>query len=220
MDYRQAYIRLIERAKGRTREDLDPSERYEWHHYFPVCFWRDRQANNKTVPLTLREHWIAHRLLFAMFPCQGTAAALAFMSKRDNKMNSRKFEKIRSAISNHNWAKTPEGRSMLSEAATKGWEAGIYATEKAKAAWSRQANRLQAEWKENGKHPLSSEAARLASSERAKLRNKTMNAWLNKEKGKVVRTCDKCGMQIKGTMGNMTRHQRGSKCRPIEQGLQ
>jgi hypothetical protein len=32
------------------------------------------------------------------------------------------------------------------------------------------------------------------------------------EEGKVVRICDKCGAQIRGTMGNMTQHQRGSKC--------
>lgn len=214
MNYRQTYVSLIARAKQRKAEDLDPSQKYEWHHYFPVCFWRDRKVNTKTVPLTLREHWVAHRLLFKMFPCKGTAAALVCMSGRMPNMNSRKFESIRVAVHEHNWAKTKEGRAFLSEQTRRRWENGAYLTEKTKRAWSKHGRNMQEKWKENGTHPLSSDSARQKSSERAKARNKEMNAWLNKEKGKVERVCDKCGAVIRGTMGNMKQHQRGRKCNP------
>lgn len=214
MNYRQAYVNLIAKAKKRIGEKLDPTQKYEWHHYFPVCFWRDRRENNKTVPLTLREHWIAHRLLFKIFPCAGTAAALVCMSKRDTKMNSHKFEKIRKAASECNWAKTEEGRNFLSQEARKRWENGVYLTEKAKEAWSKHGKTLQAQWKESGSHPLSSDTARKKSSERAKARNKEMNTWLNKRKAKVIRICERCGAEIRGPMGNMKQHQRGKKCNP------
>ena len=212
MDYRQIYVDLIARAKLLTLEDLDSRQQYEWHHYFPVCFWNDRSRNNKTVPLTLREHWVAHRLLFKIFPSKGMGAALVCMSKRDPKMNSRKFEEIKRQVAGHNWAKTEEGRAFLSEQARLRWQQGGYDTEKAKNAWSLHCKKLQIQWKEEGSHPLSSERARLASSERAKKRNKEMNAWLNKVKGSVERTCEKCGATIKGGLGNMKQHQRGRKC--------
>jgi hypothetical protein len=214
MDYRQAYIRLIERAKERAEEDLDPGQKYEWHHYFPVCFWRDRKENKKIVPLTLREHWIAHRLLFKMFPCHGTVAALICMSKRDPKMNSRKFERLRQVFSEHNWTKTSEGRAFLSQQMKRRVAEGWTVSEEGRQKISETSKKTQDRWREEGGHPLSSDKVRAASSERAKARNKEMNAWLNKEKGKIVRKCDKCGAQIRGTMGNMKQHQRGGKCRP------
>jgi hypothetical protein len=214
MDYRQAYIRLIERAKQRTEEDLNPSQKYEWHHYFPVCFWRDRKENKKIVLLTLREHWVAHRLLFKMFPCHGTVAALIFMSKRDPKMNSRKFERIRQVLSEHSWTKTSEGRAFLSQQMKWRVAEGWTVSEEGRQKISETSKKTQDRWREEGGHPLSSDKARAASSKRAKARNKEMNVWLNKEKGKVVRKCDKCGAQIRGTMGNMKQHQRGGKCRP------
>lgn len=212
MDYRRAYVNLIARAKQRKTEDLDPSQKYEWHHYFPVCFWRDRSQNTKTVPLTLREHWIAHRLLFKLFPAPGTAAALILMGKRTSKMNSRKFEALRLTVHEYNWSKTEEGKLSLSERAKENWERGVYATEEVRKARSENGRKVQNKWKENGGHPLSSDAARQKSSERAKVRNRAMNAWVNKEKGKAERVCDKCGAVIRGPLGNMKQHQRGRKC--------
>lgn len=214
MNYRQSYVNLITRAKQRKAEDLDPSQKYEWHHYFPACFWQDRKVNTKTVPLTLREHWVAHRLLFKMFPCKGTAATLLFMGGRVPNMNSRKFESIRAAVHEHNWTKTEEGRAFLSEQMKRRWESGAFITEKAKQAWSERGHSLQRKYKESGCHPLSSNSARQKSSERAKARNREMNAWLSKGKSKVERVCDKCGAVIRGPMGNMKQHQRGRKCNP------
>ena len=201
MDYKQAYVNLISRAKRRKVKALDLTQKYERHHYFPVCFWRDRSQNAKTVPLTLREHWIAHKLLFKIFPCQGTAAALLLMSRRTPKMNSRKFEALRLTVHDYNWAKTEEARIFLSEQAKECWRQGVYATEKAKKAWSECGRRLQEEWRENGNHPLSSSSARKASSERAQKRNS------------VSSPCNKCGAVIGGGTGNMTQHQQGSKCK-------
>lgn len=113
MNYAQTYVNLINRAKQRSASDLDPNQKYEWHHYFPVCFWQDRKINTKTVALTLREHWVAHRLLFKMFPGKGTATALMFMSKRDPKMNSRKFETIRRVTSEYNWTKNKNRQGLF-----------------------------------------------------------------------------------------------------------
>lgn len=214
MDYRKVYVRLIERAKERAEKDLDVDKKYEWHHYFPICFWRNRQKNKKIVPLTLREHWIAHRLLFKMFPCQGTVAALICMSKRDPKMNSRKFERLRQILSSHNWTKTPEGRAFLSQQMKRRIAEGWIISDEGREKISETSKKTQEKWKQEGGHPLSSNKARTASSERAKARNREMNAWLNKEKGKVVRICDRCGATVKGTMGNMKQHQKGRKCIP------
>jgi hypothetical protein len=212
VNYRQAYVNLIAKAKRRELGDLDPDQRYEWHHYFPVCFWRDRSVNTKTVPLTLREHWIAHKLLFKMFPRPGTATALLCMGKRTPKMNSRKFEALRLSLHRHNWTQTQEGRKYFSDLMKERWDSGEWDTDAVRQRCREMGRKIQVKWKEEGGHPLSSEAARQSSSERAKARNKEMNARLNKEKGKVARICDKCGAQIRGTMGNMKQHQRGSKC--------
>ena len=200
MDYRQAYVNLIARAKLREAENLDSKEKYDWHHYFPICFWRDRKANNKMVLLTLREHWIAHRLLFKLFPSQGTAAALICMSKRNPKMNSRKFEAIRAKVSAENWTRSQEGRAVLSERMKKRWDAGEWNNDEVRRKWAEEGKRKQAKWKQNGGHPLSSLVARQKSRQRAQERNS------------ISAVCEKCGATIGGGTGNMTQHQRGKKC--------
>lgn len=201
MNYVQAYVDLIGRAKQRSVLDLEAGQKYEWHHYFPICLWRDQLQNTKVVPLTLREHWIAHKLLYKIFPNPGTAAALLFMGKRTPKMNSRKFEALRLALHEHNWTKTKEGRLYLSEQMKKRWEKGEWNQEEIRKKWSESSKRNQAKWKLNGNHPLSSSSARKASSKRAQERNSVSNC------------CDKCGAVIGGGTGNMTQHQQGSKCK-------
>ena len=202
MNYKQAYVNLITRAKQRKPGDLDSNQKYEWHHYFPVCFWRNRSQNTKLVPLTLREHWIAHRLLFKMFPCPGTAAALVCMGNRTVKISSRAFEALRLTLHEYNWTKTTEGRVYLSEQMKKRWEAGEWDNEVARKKWSEGGKKGQAQWRLNGNHPLSSLSARKTSSERAQKRNS------------VSSPCDRCGAIIGGGTGNMTQHRRGSKCKP------
>ena len=202
MNYAQAYVNLISRAKQRSASDLDPNQKYEWHHYFPVCFWRDKKVNSKTVALTLREHWVAHRLLFKMFPGKGTATALLCMSKRDPKMNSRKFETIRRVTSEHNWTKTEEGRAFLSKQMKQRVADGWTQSEEGRQKLSETATRTQEKWRKEGGHPLSSSNARRRSSQRAKERNSIANV------------CENCGVVIGGGNGNMTQHRRGRKCQP------
>ena len=202
MNYRQAYVALISKAKERAATKLDASEKYELHHYFPVCLWRDKSQNTKVVPLTLREHWIAHKLLYKMFPGPGTAAALLCMGKRTPRMNSRKFEALRLMLHEHNWTKTREGRLYLSEQMKRRWEEGEWNQDEIRRKWSEGSKRNQAQWKLNGNHPLSSSSARKASSKRAQERNS------------VSSLCHRCGAVIGGGVGNMTQHQRGSKCKP------
>jgi hypothetical protein len=201
MNYAQVYVNLINKAKQRSSLTLNPDQKYEWHHYFPVCFWRNKKVNTKTVLLTLREHWVAHRLLFKMFPGKGTATALLLMSKRDPKMNSRKFEEIRRVTSEHSWTKTEEGRAFLSRQIKQRMIDGWTCPETARQKISETSMRTQEKWKEEGNHPLSSAQARKASSERAQKRNS------------VSSVCDKCGTIIGGGNGNMTQHQQGGKCK-------
>lgn len=200
MNYTQAYVNLIFKAKQRNTKDLEANKKCEWHHYFPVCFWRDKKANRKMVLLTVREHWVAHRLLFKIFPSQGTAAALICMSKRDPKMNSRKFEAIRAGTAANNWTKSEEGRALLSMRMKKRWDAGEWSNDEVRKKWAEEARRKQEEWRKHGNHPLSSSVARQNSRRRAQERNS------------VIAVCNKCGAVIGGGSGNMTQHQRGEKC--------
>jgi len=58
MNYLKHYIKLIKKSKNRTIID---KKEYELHHIFPKSIYGN---NNKTVYLTLREHYIAHKLLW------------------------------------------------------------------------------------------------------------------------------------------------------------
>lgn len=56
MNYLRAYCNLIRKAENRT----PPKGYTEKHHIFPLSLYGE---NNRTVMLTLREHYIAHALL-------------------------------------------------------------------------------------------------------------------------------------------------------------
>lgn len=59
MNYLRHYIKLVKRAKQRVT--VDNKIEYEKHHVFPVSIYG---KNNFWVYLTLREHYIAHELLW------------------------------------------------------------------------------------------------------------------------------------------------------------
>lgn len=59
MNYLHVYLDLIRKAKTR-----DKNFKGENHHYFPKCIFGD---NDKTVKLTFKEHFVAHRLLAKIF---------------------------------------------------------------------------------------------------------------------------------------------------------
>jgi len=61
MNYLKQYILIIKRAKNRKEID---KKLYEYHHVFPVSIYGQ---NDFTVPLTLREHYISHKLLWKIF---------------------------------------------------------------------------------------------------------------------------------------------------------
>ena len=58
MDYRKVYDAIIERARARER----PDERMEVHHVVPRSLGGADDVEN-LVALTIREHYVAHRVL-------------------------------------------------------------------------------------------------------------------------------------------------------------
>jgi hypothetical protein len=61
MKYKKIYNQLISNAK--SRQNLDE---YEIHHIIPKCIGGSNKKDN-LVKLTLREHFLAHKLLTKMF---------------------------------------------------------------------------------------------------------------------------------------------------------
>jgi hypothetical protein len=98
MNYKNIYNNLIERAKNRV---LTSDEYVENHHIIPRCLGGDESKNNM-VKLFPKEHYIAHLLLYRMFPNhQGLAYSFWMMCngnrkvKRNYKVSARLYEEIR-----------------------------------------------------------------------------------------------------------------------------
>ena len=64
MNYIKQYNKLIENAKTRCIED---DVYYERHHIIPHCM-NGEDTDINIVPLTAKEHYIAHKLLYFSFP--------------------------------------------------------------------------------------------------------------------------------------------------------
>ena len=64
MDYRKDYDLLMERAKNR---ELLKDTYTERHHILPRCLGGKNNKNN-IVKLLPKEHYIAHLLLFRLYP--------------------------------------------------------------------------------------------------------------------------------------------------------
>lgn len=64
MDYSKIYENLIDRAKNRK---VMKDQYYQIHHIIPKCLGGSDQ-NINLVKLKARQHFIAHRLLFKMYP--------------------------------------------------------------------------------------------------------------------------------------------------------
>lgn len=62
MRYEEHYDRLIQRARHRAVVGY-----VEWHHVLPRCLGGDDSKDN-LVPLTGREHYVAHQLLVKLYP--------------------------------------------------------------------------------------------------------------------------------------------------------
>lgn len=66
MNYQLIYDQLINRAKNENRKK-DCGIYFEKHHIIPKCIGGDNKLNN-LVLLTAREHFIAHKLLYNIYP--------------------------------------------------------------------------------------------------------------------------------------------------------
>jgi len=85
MNYKKAYENLCER--GKLERDL---EYYEKHHIIPKCLGgNDLPAN--LSKLTAREHYIAHWLLYKMYPANWKISNAFFWMATENKKNDRKI---------------------------------------------------------------------------------------------------------------------------------
>ena len=65
MNYQKIYNKIIEKA--RSEEKIRENGYYEVHHIIPTCIGGTDDISN-LVKLTLREHFICHKLLTKMYP--------------------------------------------------------------------------------------------------------------------------------------------------------
>lgn len=102
MDYKHHYDKLIEKAKNR----IIPNDIYsERHHIIPKCLGGNNSKTN-IVRLLPKEHYIAHLLLFNLYPNNQSLAYAFWMMSNGNKKDKRTYrvsgkiyEEIRSRFS-------------------------------------------------------------------------------------------------------------------------
>ena len=104
MNYAKIYDSLITRAKSRQ---VDINQYYERHHIVPKCC-NGKDIKSNIVLLTGREHYIAHLLLWKMFPSNNKLLfAFRMMSHANNnglrtyKYNARLYEAARQSLSTY-----------------------------------------------------------------------------------------------------------------------
>ncbi len=122
--YKIIYDKIIERAQNR---EIDENVYYEKHHIIPRSLGGTNLPEN-LVKLTLREHFLCHKLLVKITTGKERSSmlkALYMMSNtRGMMLPSRVFAECRKVI--HDWAKsrewTQEQRQALSELKIKWWK--------------------------------------------------------------------------------------------------
>lgn len=130
MNYKNHYDKLIEKAQHRILPENVYSER---HHIIPKCLGGD---NNKTniVRLLPKEHYIAHLLLFNLYPNNKSLAYSFWMMSNGSKKNKRNYrvsgkiyEEIRNKISSIMKERTPffQGKKHTEESKQKNRDAHI-----------------------------------------------------------------------------------------------
>ena len=93
MDYLNLYNNLC------SKKHIDDDNYYEWHHIIPRCMGGSDDKSN-LVKLTLREHYIAHMLLYKIYKTRPLFDAYFFMSHRNIngntiRISSRQSEKLK-----------------------------------------------------------------------------------------------------------------------------
>jgi hypothetical protein len=93
MNYQKLYDKLMETRKTRY---LIKEKGYEIHHIIPRCLGGTDEKDN-LVPLTPREHFVAHKLLVKIHPTSISLnlALFMFIHTRKYKINSRTYEKLK-----------------------------------------------------------------------------------------------------------------------------
>jgi ssDNA-binding Zn-finger/Zn-ribbon topoisomerase 1 len=87
-DWMDRYVRFLS-----TRQE--PQDLIEVHHILPRCLGGTDESEN-LIPLTLREHYVAHLMLVKAYPNSiGLKAALALMSEHRANCTSRLFASFR-----------------------------------------------------------------------------------------------------------------------------
>ena len=190
MNHQKIYNQLIEKRRKfpLTKNKKDPNYIYcEAHHIVPKCLNGTDDSNN-IVNLTAREHFIAHYLLWKIYPCDGTLLAFYMFKKgnphscvkRDFK-NSRLYETARLAY--HEWnvrchiGKTPWNKGMK----------GQY-TQKKRTEEQRKHSSDSSYWK--GKHH--------SDEMKVKISEATKNAMANISKTKKQEMAYKASQKLKG----------------------
>jgi hypothetical protein len=84
MNYKRHYELLINKAKKRGKPDCY----FEKHHVLPKSLGGTDEKEN-IVNLTGREHYIAHWMLFRIYKCKKTAAALHSMNQGNKHQKNR-----------------------------------------------------------------------------------------------------------------------------------
>lgn len=88
MDYKRIYSFLCERGKQDRNLDY-----YEVHHIIPRCLGGNDEINNLTK-LTGREHYLAHWLLYKIYPKNWKIAHAFLWMATENGMNKRTITSI------------------------------------------------------------------------------------------------------------------------------
>jgi hypothetical protein len=118
--YHKKYFQIINRAQHRI---LDPNTKYETHHIVPRSLGGNDSSDN-LVKLTLKEHWVCHRLL-VKFLTDTTALrkmynALFIMAVKDYRtVTGRIYQEIKENIVPWNKGLTGLYHPALSEASKK-----------------------------------------------------------------------------------------------------
>ena len=102
MNYNKLYEDLVLKARSENRKRSDLEE-YEEHHIIPVCMNGSDDKIN-LVLFTLKEHFIAHKLLVEIYPENiklfYALTAMMFLKRKDRhyKIGAREFERIKKEL--------------------------------------------------------------------------------------------------------------------------
>lgn len=117
MNYQRIYVELIDNAKSKLRSRKDETH-YESHHILPRSFGGADSSENR-VFLTLREHFLAHLLLYKIVMHNPKLAGKMFSalrrmsSSKRYRVTSRQYENIRTKWIVSHQCKLPETKEKI-----------------------------------------------------------------------------------------------------------